>query len=52
LICLGSGVADEDGNMHILGCENTVDIPAADDDNFDYGVKIWLIKSCDVNCDN
>jgi len=50
LICLGTGTADEDGNVHIMGSADTGDLPAEDDDNS--GAKIWLVLSDDVDCEN
>lgn len=58
LICLGSGTADDDGNVHIKGSTNTGDLPAAYDANHpdndpEYaGAKIWLVLSGDVDCTN
>lgn len=49
LICLGTGVADELGNVHIMGCASTGDLPADFDEN--EGAKIWLVLSSDVDCD-
>jgi hypothetical protein len=50
LICLGSGVADEDGNVHIKESVDTGDMPAESDEN--EGAKIWLVLSGDVDCDD
>jgi hypothetical protein len=50
LICLGSGVADEDGNVHIKESVDTGDMPADSDEND--GAKIWLVLSGDVDCDD
>ena len=63
LICLGSGIADEDGKVKIVGKgdpanpfyvepQSTGNLPAADDANADYGAKIWLVLTSDVNCVN
>jgi len=42
LICLGSGTADADGDLHLVGSpEINADLTAA---------KIWLVLSADVNC--
>ena len=41
VICLGSGTADEYGDVHIGGSENTGDLTDA---------KIWLVLSANVNC--
>lgn len=43
LICLGSGVADELGNVHIKNAISTGDLTDA---------KIWLVKSADVSCES
>ena len=48
LICLGSGMANEYGDVHIKGCVETGNLPADFDVN--EGAKIWLVLSCDVNC--
>jgi len=50
LICLGSAVADEFGEVHIKAQVDTGDLPAADDEND--GAKIWLVLSADVDCEN
>jgi len=50
LICLGSGVVDEYGNIHIQGYADTDDLPIETDTNS--GAKIWLVLSDDVDCDN
>ena len=50
LICLGTGTADEFGDVHIKGSVDTGDLPAAFDAN--EGAKIWLVLSSDVDCDN
>lgn len=50
LVCFGSGVAVDDGNVHIAGSVNTGDLPITSDINA--GAKIWLVLSSDVNCDN
>jgi len=51
LICLGSGTANDEGNAHIMGSEDTGDLPAEDDDNCPDGAKVWLVLSGDVDCD-
>jgi len=51
LICLGSGIANKGGNVHIKGSVNTGDLPAEDDANVNEGAKIWLVLSDDVDCD-
>ena len=48
LICLGSGTANDDGDVHIMGSEDTGDLPIAADTN--PGAKIWLVLSDDVDC--
>lgn len=50
LICLGDGVADESGNVHIKGTAETTDLPAVWDENSEDGAKIWLVLSPDVDC--
>ena len=50
LICLGVGMADDWGNVHIMGKIVTGDLPAAFDQNFATGAKIWLVGSADVDC--
>jgi len=49
LICLGEGTANDGGNIHLMGSENTGVLPAEYDANKD-GAKIWLVKSTDVDC--
>ena len=48
LICLGVGMADEYGDVHIQGKMATGDLPAAGDE----GAKIWLVLESDVECGN
>jgi len=48
LICLGSGIANGGGNVHIMGSVHTGDLPAEGDEN--EGAKIWLLLSSDVSC--
>jgi len=63
LICLGSGIVNEDGDVHIKDSINTGDLPiAADQNNIDNedkyewinedynGAKIWLVLTNDVQC--
>lgn len=50
LICLGSGVADEYGDVHIKNSLVTGDLPMTGDENYQDGAKIWLVKSADANC--
>jgi len=49
-MCLGFDAANGGGNVHILGSENTGDLPVETDTN-DEGAKIWLVLSDDVACD-
>jgi hypothetical protein len=62
LICLGTGTADVDGKVKIVGKGdplnpnysgpvNTGNLPADFDYNAEYGAKIWLVLSSDVDCD-
>lgn len=48
LICLGSGVVNGCGDIHIKESVNTGDLPIETDENG--GAKIWLVLSDDVNC--
>ncbi|MGB2986310.1 MAG: hypothetical protein WBE26_10545 [Phycisphaerae bacterium] len=50
LICLGEGMGDEFGNVHIRAMVNTCDLPAPFDENED-GAKIWLVLSSDIDCE-
>ncbi len=61
LICLGSGTADEDGRVKMVGKgdpanpfyvepQSTGNLPADTDANASYGAKIWLVLSDDVDC--
>jgi len=50
LICLGSGVVDDEGNVHIAASVDTGDLPIAGDTND--GAKIWLALTSDVDCEN
>jgi hypothetical protein len=61
LICLGSGTADENGKVKIVGKGDplnpfysepvsTGNLPADFDVNAEYGAKIWLVLSSDVDC--
>jgi hypothetical protein len=63
LICLGTGIADEDGKVKIVGKgdpenpfyaepQSTGNLPADFDTNAAYGAKIWLVLSSDVDCVN
>ena len=52
LICLGNGMADEEGNVHIEEFVETYDnLPMSYDENYYEGAKIWLVLSDDVDCD-
>ncbi len=48
LICLGSGVVNEYGDIHIKESVDTGDLPIETDENG--GAKIWLVLSDDVSC--
>lgn len=50
LICLGVGLANGNGDIHIMGSVNTGDLPAEVDQNYPDGAKIWLVMSSDVDC--
>ncbi len=50
LICLGDGIADIDGNVHIKNTVDTGDLPIMSDENYPDGAKIWLVLSSDVDC--
>jgi len=52
LICLGFGIANNGGNIHIQASVDTGDMPAEYDDNYPDGAKIWLVLSEDVDCEN
>jgi len=62
LMCLGTGTADESGDVTIEGVVDTGDLPAPYDMNayastttyYDgsIGAKIWLVLSSDVDCGN
>ena len=43
LICLGSGIVNDEGNIHLAASVATGDLTDA---------KIWLILSADVDCDS
>jgi hypothetical protein len=49
LICLGVGMADEYGDVHIRGKVDTVSLPIESDVN--EGAKIWLVLQSDVDCE-
>jgi hypothetical protein len=62
VVCLGSEVADADGDAHIMGSVVTGDLPISTDRNANpatttvpgpppvTGAKIWLVPSTDVVC--
>ena len=49
IICLGSGIADALGDVHIMGSVDTGDLPT--DVDINDGAKIWLVLSADIDCD-
>jgi hypothetical protein len=51
LICLGSGTANKGGEVHIAESRDIDFLPVVLDDNFPDGVKIWLVLTDDVKCD-
>jgi len=51
LICLGSGIVNDEGNIHIAESVPTGDLPIEADDNYPDGAKIWLVLTSDVDCD-
>ena len=50
LICLGAGLANEGGDVHIMGSVDTGDLPKEEDANYEAGAKIWLVLTDDVQC--
>jgi len=50
LICLGDGIANEEGDVHIMGSVDTGALPTDEDTAPLGGAKIWLVLSDDVNC--
>jgi hypothetical protein len=53
LICLGSGTANNGGQVHIKSCTDTGDLPICCDPMITSdlrGAKIWLVQSADVDC--
>ena len=52
LLCLGSGTANNGGNVHIAASVDTGDLPFETEDNYPDGAKIWLVLSADVDCEN
>jgi len=51
IICLGNGIVNDEGNIHIAESVNTGDLPTAEDAALLGGAKIWLVLSADVDCD-
>ena len=49
LICLGNGIVNDEGDIHIKGSVDTGDLPIEGDTN--PGAKIWLVLSGDVDCE-
>jgi hypothetical protein len=49
LICLGDGVVNEFGDVHVANEVDTGDLPSEADEN--EGAKIWLVLTTDVDCD-
>ncbi len=49
IICLGSGIANAELNVHIMGSVDTGDLPDPLVD-INKGAKIWLVLSDDVDC--
>jgi hypothetical protein len=49
LICLGSGIVNESGDIHIAESVDTGDLPIDTDEND--GAKIWLVLSSCVDCE-
>lgn len=50
LICLGSAIANDEGDVHIKDkLEDLCDLPADYDANYEYGAKIWLVLSDDID---
>jgi len=52
LICLGEGVVNEEGNVHIAASVETGDLPIETDANYPDGAKIWLVLSEDVDSES
>jgi hypothetical protein len=52
VICLGSGIADEYGDVHIADSVNTGDLPVVADEKYPDGAKIWLVLTSNVDCFN
>ena len=51
IICLGNGIVNDEGNIHIAESVDTGDLPTAEDAALLGGAKIWLVLSADVECD-
>lgn len=50
LICLGNGIVNDEGNIHIAESADTGDLPAEGDENYLDGAKIWLVLTSDIVC--
>ena len=50
LICLGTGLVNDEGNLHIKEKIETGDLPKEFDDNYLAGAKIWCVLTSDVDC--
>ncbi|MBA7520875.1 hypothetical protein ES705_12974 [subsurface metagenome] len=50
IICLGSGIANDELDVHIMGSVDTGDLPDSAVD-INEGAKIWLVLTSDVDCD-
>jgi hypothetical protein len=50
LICLGDGIVNIDGDVHIKNTVDTGDLPIMNDENYPDGAKIWLVLTSDVDC--
>jgi hypothetical protein len=50
IICLGSGIANAELDVHIMGSVDTGDLPDPLVD-INEGAKIWLVLTSDVDCD-
>jgi len=48
--CLGSGMTNSHGDLHLMQAVDTGDLPASYDANYPTGAKIWLVVSTDVDC--
>jgi hypothetical protein len=50
IICLGNGIANSEGDVHIADSVVTGDLPFSADENYPEGAKIWLVLFDDVDC--